>query len=164
MGVERNAGDAPVAAADSVGLERTYQEHGPKLWRALVAYTGDRHIADDALAEAFAQAAARGSAVRAPERWVWKVAFRVAARELKQRRRRAVADPPNVVDATDAVDLLLALRQLPPKQRAVLILHYYGGYKAREIAGILGSTAATARVHLSAGRKQLRRLLEVTDE
>jgi RNA polymerase sigma-70 factor, ECF subfamily len=61
------------------------------------------------------------------------------------------------------LELLEALTKLPPRQRAVLVLHYYGGYKAREIAPIVGSTAATVRVHLSAGRKRLRELLEVDD-
>jgi RNA polymerase sigma-70 factor (ECF subfamily) len=162
--VERNATGAQVTAAESGGLGRTYEEQGPKLWRALVAYTGDRHVADDALGEAFAQAAARGPALRVPERWVWTAAFRIAAGELKQRRLRQVPDRSEGVDPSEAVELLLALRQLPPKQRAALVLHYYGGYKAREIAGILGSTATTVRVHLSAGRKQLRKLLEVTDD
>ena len=61
-------------------------------------------------------------------------------------------------------ELLVTLRLLPPRQRAALILHYYGGYKAREIADILGSTAATVRVHLSQGRRRLRRLLEEDDD
>jgi RNA polymerase sigma-70 factor (ECF subfamily) len=68
------------------------------------------------------------------------------------------------VDATEAVDLLAALGKLPPRQRAALVLHYYGGYKAREVAQIVGSTASTVRVHLSAGRRRLRHLLEVDDE
>jgi RNA polymerase sigma-70 factor, ECF subfamily len=56
-----------------------------------------------------------------------------------------------------------ALAKLPLKQRFGLVLHYYGGYKAREIAQIVGSTAATVRVHLSAGRRRLRAPLEVDD-
>jgi RNA polymerase sigma factor (sigma-70 family) len=60
-------------------------------------------------------------------------------------------------------ELLSTLCLLPPRQRAVLILHYYAGYRAREIADILGSTSATVRVHLSQGRRRLRRLLEEGD-
>ena len=67
-------------------------------------------------------------------------------------------------DSEQAVELIEALRKLPPKQRAALVLHYYGGYRTREIAGILGSSAATVRVHLSAGRKRLRQLLETDDD
>jgi RNA polymerase sigma factor (sigma-70 family) len=157
--------DASVTAADLEGLEQVYRQHSAKLWRALVAYTGDREIADDALAEAFAQAIGRGSALRSPERWVWIAAFRIAAGELKTRGQRAGNhEPPASAEASEALELVEALTRLPPKQRAVLVLHYYGDYKSREIAQIVGSTAATVRVHLSAGRKRLRALLEVADD
>ena len=58
------------ASADPVDLERLYREDGPKLQRAVFLFTGDRDIADDAVAEAFAQALARGSGVESPSRWV----------------------------------------------------------------------------------------------
>jgi RNA polymerase sigma-70 factor, ECF subfamily len=157
--------DASVTAADLKGLEQVYREQSAKLWRALVAYTGDRAVADDALAEAFAQAIGRGGALRAPERWVWIAAFRIAAGELKTQEQRARRhEPPVPAEASETVELLDALTRLPPKQRAALVLHYYGGYKSREIAQIVGSTAPTVRVHLSAGRKRLRALLEVDDD
>jgi len=99
--------------------------------------------------------------VRSPARWIWRAAFRIAAGELKERRTQGSPlpiDPPAVPQPTG--ELLSTLRLLPPRQRAALVLHYYAGYKAREIADILGSTAATVRVHLSQGRRRLRRLLE----
>jgi RNA polymerase sigma-70 factor (ECF subfamily) len=157
--------DAVVADADRERLEDVYREHGPKLWRALMAYAGDRDVADEALSEAFAQAAARGSALRFPERWAWTAAFRIAAGLLKSRRAGdPSAEPASEADATETVELLATLAKLPPRQRAALVLHYYGGYRTREIAQILGSTAATVRVHLSAGRRRLRTLLEVDDD
>jgi RNA polymerase sigma-70 factor, ECF subfamily len=157
--------DAVVADADRQRLEDVYREHGPKIWRALMAYAGDRDVADEALSEAFAQAAARGSALRSPERWVWTAAFRIAAGLLKSRRAGdPSAKPATEADATETVELLATLAKLPPRQRAALVLHYYGGYRTREIAQILGSTAATVRVHLSAGRRRLRILLEVDDD
>ena len=55
------------------------------MWRALTAYSGSRDVAEDAVAEAFAQAVARGDSLRSPERWVWKAAYRIAAGELKRR-------------------------------------------------------------------------------
>ena len=146
-------------------LESIYVEQAGRLWRALYAYAGDREVASDALAEAFAQFLRREPAIRAPVRWIWRAAFRIAAGELKDRRMRAPDLP--VIAATvsqPTEELLVTLRLLPPRQRAALILHYYGGYKAREIADILGSTAATVRVHLSQGRRRLRRLLEEDDD
>jgi DNA-directed RNA polymerase specialized sigma24 family protein len=76
-------------SADVAGLEQVYEEHGGKLWRALFLYTGDREIASDGLAEAFAQALRRGDELRSPERWVWRSAFRIAAGELSRRRRES---------------------------------------------------------------------------
>jgi RNA polymerase sigma-70 factor (ECF subfamily) len=61
-------------------------------------------------------------------------------------------------------DLIRALAVLSPKQRAAAILHYYLGYSTREIAEILSSSPAAVRVHLSQGRKRLRRAMETDDD
>ena len=68
-------------------LERIYREHGDRLWWAVLAFSGDREVASDAVAEAFAQALRRGEGLRDPLAWIWRVAFRVAAGELKRRRQ-----------------------------------------------------------------------------
>ncbi len=68
-------------------LESLFEAEGKRIWRALVAYTGDPEMASDAMAEAFAQALARGDELRSPGGWVWTVAFRLAAGELKKRGR-----------------------------------------------------------------------------
>jgi RNA polymerase sigma factor (sigma-70 family) len=57
-------------------------------------------------------------------------------------------------------DLVVALASLTANQRAALVLRHYAGYPTREVAAILGCSAATVRVHLSQGRRRLRRLLE----
>jgi RNA polymerase sigma-70 factor, ECF subfamily len=152
--------DATVSRRAESDLERLFEAEAKRIWRALVAYTGDREVADDAMAEAFAQALARGDELRSPQRWVWRSAFRIAAGELKRRGRDLpmiesgyeMPDPP--------LDLIGALAKLSPRQRAALILRHYAGYSTRETAQILGSTAATVRVHLSQGRRRLRRLME----
>jgi DNA-directed RNA polymerase specialized sigma24 family protein len=51
------------------GLEQLYRDGGALLWRALVAFSGDREVASDAVAEAFAQAIGRESQLRDPQRW-----------------------------------------------------------------------------------------------
>src|SRR5919106_1682169 len=77
---------APADEQVAGSLERVYREHGARLWRAVLMYSGDREVASDAVAEAFAQALHRGSEIRAGERWVWRAAFRIAAGQLKLRR------------------------------------------------------------------------------
>ena len=135
------------------GLERLYREDGARLWRALVAFSGDREVASDAVAEAFAQAIGRGDDLRDPQRWV------------KDRRRfQAQVFDPGYEMAEPPARLVAGLARLSPNQRAALVLHYYAGYPTKEIAGIIGSSAATVRVHLSQGRKRLRRILEEHDD
>ena len=150
---------------DAGVIERLYREHGGRLWRAVLAYSGSRQIADDAVSEAFAQALASTATVRDPMAWVWRVAFRTATRELRDRRRHTDAGPDLGYEHPDGVDdLLTALRTLSPNQRGAIVLHHYIGYPVREVASILGSTPASVRVHLSVGRTRLRALLEETDD
>ena len=153
---------------ESVDLERVYRAEGPKLQRALLLFAGDRDVADDAVAEAFAQALARGSEIASPARWVWSVAFRIAKGALKERGRRvavADADLDPVLEAPEVpLALLDALATLSPKQRGAVVLFHLGGYSTSEVAEILDSTAAAVTVHLSVGRKRLRGLLEEHDD
>jgi RNA polymerase sigma-70 factor (ECF subfamily) len=145
-------------------LETVYRVEGPRLWRALLAYAADPDLASDALAEAFAQAIARGEAIRDPAAWVWRVAFRVAAGDLKERRRHEelVVEPSYELPESLAY-VFDALRKLSPNQRLAVVLHDYADRTTDEIAAVLGATRATVHVHLSQGRRRLRRLLEDDD-
>ena len=143
-------------------LEVTYREEAPRLWRAVLAYAGDRELADDAVAETFAQALARGTGIRDVRPWVWRTAFRIASGELKGRRRLPSTPTPSrsYEISDDHLHLASALSRLSPKQRAVLVLHYYADRPTKQIATILGMSAATVRVHLTQGRRRLRSILE----
>jgi len=156
------------ARTDPVDLEQVYREDGPKLQRALLLFAGDRDVAEDAVAEAFAQALVRGPELHDAKRWVWRVAFRIAAGALKQRRTELARPHVAVEPVTDAPDvpvaLMAALAQLTPKQRGAVVLFHLGGYPTRDVARILGSTAPAVTVHLSVGRKRLRDLLEDRDD
>jgi RNA polymerase sigma factor (sigma-70 family) len=155
---------APVSVDADQDFEDLYREHADRLWRAVFAFAGDREVASDAVGEAFAQCLARGSAVRTPGRWVWRAAFRIAAGELKERRVRNVPLDDRAADMDPgSAEFLSVLTGLSPRQRACLVLRYYGGYRPVDIGRILGSSAATVRVHLSQGRRRLRRLLEDED-
>ena len=154
-----------VAVTAQEAADRAFREHGPKLWRSLLAFTGDPDLASDAMAEAYAQLLARGTAVEAHERWVWRAAFRIAAGELKDRRRRTadVAVVETYEMPEPALDLVRALRHLSPNQRAVAVLRLYVDLPTREVARILGIGQATVRVHLSQARRRLRTVLEEAD-
>jgi RNA polymerase sigma-70 factor, ECF subfamily len=145
-------------------LEHVYREHGDRIWRAVLLASGSREVADDAVAEAFAQALRRGRALRDPAAWVWRAAFRIAAGELKERGRMTTFGAEPVTGMPEPfIDLWRALAQLPLKQRASVVLADYAGWSHREIAKALGSTASAVGVHVHRARKRLRDLLEDDD-
>jgi RNA polymerase sigma-70 factor, ECF subfamily len=146
-------------------IERLYRERGDRIWRGLLAFSGDPEIASDAVAEAFAQVLRRGDEVRNPERWVWRAAFRIAAGELKERRRSEVLGTAGSYEMEEpARDLIVALGALSERQRASVVLHDAAGYPSKEVARIIGSTEVAVRVHLVRGRRRLRELLQEDDD
>ncbi len=126
-----------------------------------MSFAGDRTIADEAVAEAFAQLLRRGDSVRNPAAWVWRAAFRIAAGESQRRTRESGRLPTGSYELPDPLpELIAALRSLPPTQRAVIVLHDYADRPTTEIAKTLGIARSTVRVHLSQARRRLRRMLE----
>lgn len=134
------------------------------MWRAVLGFAGDREIASDAVAEAFAQALRRGDALRSPIAWIWRTAFRVAAGELKLRRSQPTAVVEGAYElGADSSELVGALSRLPKRLRAAVVLHHIADYPVREVAQVLGSSEAAVRMRLTRGRRRLRELLEERD-
>jgi len=146
-------------------IERLYREQGGSMWSAILGYSADPEIANDAVAEAFAQLLRRGTEVRDPERWAWRAAFRIAAGELKNRRRDDGPIPERSYEIEPgSVELLRALATLSERQRTAAVLHYIADRPVAEVASILGTTSGTVKVHLSRARHRLREELGGNDE
>jgi RNA polymerase sigma factor (sigma-70 family) len=131
----------------------------------------DRQRAEDAAQEAFIQLLAHWKKVsryERPEAWVRRVAIRIASRSARRERLRPglerSADPPASIARQD-VDLLNAIKQLPPQQRAAVALFYFEDRPLPEVAHILGCSHSAAKVHVFNARKRLSELLgeEVVD-
>jgi RNA polymerase sigma-70 factor, ECF subfamily len=145
-----------------------WRESGATLWRSVYAYAGgQREVADDAVAEAFARAMTRDAEVRDPLAYLYRIAFRVASAELARRKReeadvpeQAIADP----SQNGLSDLFGALRHLPPAQRAAVYLHYRADLPVKEVAHLTGMSSAAVKVHLMRGRRRLRELLGAEDD
>jgi RNA polymerase sigma factor (sigma-70 family) len=103
--------------------------------------------------------------IRAPVPWLFRTAFRVAAAELKRGSLDSLPDDHSREDE-QPVELIDALRAIPPGQRAVLFLHYYADLPVKEVARLQGTTSAAVKVRLVRARRRLRELLteEVHDE
>jgi RNA polymerase sigma-70 factor (ECF subfamily) len=155
----------PAGVSRTDRIERLYRERGDRIWRGLLAFAGDPEVASDAVAEAFAQVLRRGDEVRDPERWIWRAAFRIAAGELKQRRRSEAFVAEGSYEMEEpARDLVVALGALSERQRVSVVLHDAAGYPSKEVARIIGSTEVAVRVHLMRGRRRLRELLKEGDD
>ena len=143
-------------------IERLYRESAPQLWRSIYGFAGGRrHLAEDAVAEAFARAIERRNEIRDPLAWIYRTAFRIASRELQQERRGRPPSPDPVpgIDPADVQDVLSALWTLSPNQRAAVVLHDQEGFTAPEVGRLIGISAATVRVHLFRARRRLREVL-----
>ena len=153
-------------------VHAVYVASHARLWRAVLAFSGSADVADDAVAEAFAQVLRRGAAVLDVEAWVWRSAFAIARGELARRSRdRDSAGDERVERADDeagsmpepAIDLVRALQALPPADRELLVLCHAGGWTPTEIAAITGQPASTVRVRLHRANRRARRLLSEED-
>ncbi len=132
----------------------------------------DRPTAEDCAQETFERAFRNWAGWKpdAPvEAWLHRIAINVAISDRRhQRIRQPVeiirrlgrpAPAPNPSDVAERSDLFRALRKLPPKQAAALVLRHYHGYSNREIAAALRVPEPTIASRLAAARKQLQGLL-----
>ncbi|MFF5232473.1 SigE family RNA polymerase sigma factor [Dactylosporangium sp. NPDC000521] len=135
--------------------------------------TGDRHAAEDLVQNALAKAFARWRRIDEPEPYLRRMIYNEFASGWRSRRRQAevtVAEPPDRagtrhLDSDTALRLLLrdALRALPPRQRAVLILRYFEDMSVEETAAILSCRAGTVASQASRGLAKLRELVPQLD-
>ncbi len=140
------------------GLDRLLAERGDHLLRAAIALTGSRRLLRN------------WRRVEDPEGYLRRALYNLAAdgwRRTGAWRRKvpllnslpdggAGADPVTTVDLRDA--LVRALRQLPARQRTVLVLHYWEQLTHTETAELLGWPEGTVRSAASRGLSRLREL------
>ncbi|HSB90674.1 MAG TPA: sigma-70 family RNA polymerase sigma factor [Anaerolineales bacterium] len=146
------------------------------LWRLL----RDPSAAEDCLQDAFLQAAAsaaKGERIHHPRAWLYAVATNAAnsyGRRLARGREREQAmdsDLPDhasgVPEAAERRERLRrvdeAVRRLPAKQRAALVMRKYQELSYPEIGVALGCSAASARANVYQALRRLRTWLEEVD-
>jgi len=76
------------------------------------------------------------------------------------RRLGRPAHPTDPADEATRTDLLAALRSLPPKLAAAIVLRHYHGYNNREIAAALGVSERTIGTRLRQAGERLRAVIE----
>ncbi len=122
--------------------------------------------AEDAVSTAMLTACQRAAQLSDPDKytaWLMRILVRGCYDILRKRRRESPEGDPAAFDRpilmTPETTVWDAILTLPEPYRSILILHYYEGFKAREIAGILGMPLGTVLVRLSRGRTQLKESL-----
>jgi RNA polymerase sigma-70 factor (ECF subfamily) len=151
---------------------------------ALHCCEGDRAEAEDVLQTAYLKVLdgrARFDGRSSFVTWLFAVVRRTAADERRRRilrfhrsepLRDDVAASPSI--ATESLEsderreaLVRALRELPRRQREVLLLVFYHERTVEEAAAVLAIGLGSARTHYARGKQRLRELLqgsEVTHE
>ncbi|SCG39719.1 RNA polymerase sigma-70 factor, sigma-E family [Micromonospora echinaurantiaca] len=158
---------------DRALLAEFVASRAPVLVRVAYLLTGDRSSAEDLFQTALAKTIPKWRSIRHsdPEGYLRAVMYREQVswwRRLRRRRDVPIsADDLVVCDPSAGTDLRLAfraaLRQLPPTQRAVVVLRYYEDLPEAEVAELLGCSVGTVRSRTHRAITRLRQLLPHTE-
>jgi RNA polymerase sigma-70 factor (sigma-E family) len=163
---------------EDTAVERLLAERGQHLMRAAVALTGSRTDGEDLLQAALERLLHNWRRVDTDlEGYLRRTLYNLAADGWRRRgrwrgrlaefRSQARAAGPGsedvaVVDLRDA--LVRLLQQLPPRQRAVVVLRYWEQRTEAETAALLGCTEGTVKSAAARGLRRLRELAEPGQE
>jgi RNA polymerase sigma-70 factor (ECF subfamily) len=143
----------------------------PLVYRAALAFCGDRELAADASQEAFIRAYERWNRL-GKEPWAggWttttalnlckrsgRKAVRRRALEMAERNQHAVSE------GEDWYSVHQALGRLPPRQRQVIVLHYFCDFSIAEVAELTHISEGTVKAHLFRARRALGEDLATTE-
>lgn len=156
-------------------FDRLYRVAYPRVYRTLAAILSDPQAAEDCAQDAFVQAFQAWKRWRpdAPaEAWVHRIAVNRAISYRRSAKLRSVGEvirrlgrPAAGEDPAEQAtrpDLLTALRALPPKLAAAIVLRHYHGYNNREIAAALGVSERTVGSRLLQAGERLRAALDTS--
>ena len=159
--------DADVAAL----MDEYIRSRGDRLVRTAYLLTGDRQICDDLVQTTLASVLVSWRRIRdVSDLDAYVYTALVNARARWWRRRSRVEQATESVPEQPAVDengrydgreeMVAALRTLPPRQRAVLVLRFYEDLTEAQTATILGCSVGTVKSQAARGLQKLRRALD----
>ena len=163
---------APGWDADAA-VDELYAAHYRGLVRLSVLLVRDVETAEEVVQDAFVAMHGRWRTLRDPDKGLAYLRQAVVNRSRSVLRHRGVQarhtpsvvpDLPGADDSAVASErrgqVLDALRELPTRQREVLVLRYYLDLSEAEIADALGISRGAVKSHASRGATALRHLLE----
>ncbi len=149
-------------------LKEICQKYGDRLYAAAFNICRQCEDAEDAVQEGLIRLYRCDAEFESEEHlkaWLFKVTVNVAKsmrRSFWNRNRTSYEDYMDSLVFEEPSDrtLMDAILRLPEKYRIVVHLHYYEGYKTREIAEILKLSENTVKTRLLNSRKILKKELE----
>ena len=156
-----------MAEADDASFEDYVRASGPRLKRLAFLLCGDLDQAEDLLQSAYARTLPHWNRVRdyeAPDAYLRKVmvSLRTSWWRRSRGRERSVAELPEQptgpgIDAVvESQTLLAALRALPERQRAAVVLRHWCDLSEAETARTMGCSVGTVKSNTSRGLAGLR--------
>lgn len=147
-------------AEHAATLEHLYQVEYVGMVRLAFTLVGNNAEAEDLVQDSFVEVSRRLAEIRKPGAYLRSAVVSRCKSALRRRRVMAMHSPEAPAGlASDAGELWDVLDRLPEDQRIAVVLRYYGGYRASEIAKITDTPAATVRSHLRRGLTALRKEL-----
>jgi RNA polymerase sigma-70 factor (sigma-E family) len=171
-----DAGGA-VNASDRTQFEEFMASRWPGLVRLAFGLTGDRWLAEDLAQTALASAYAawwRISRTDDPDAYVCRILINASKSRFRRHRLSeqpsepgdlpdpAVADP--AADVGERSALLTALAELPPRQRAVVVLRYVEDMTDAQVGALLGCSPSTVRSQAARALAKLRASERLAEE
>jgi RNA polymerase sigma-70 factor (sigma-E family) len=142
-----------------------------ELLRTAYLLTGSPHAAEDLVQTCLLRAIGRWDRIADPLAYLRRAMINERVGRWRRLRRELLrADPPDlaVPDATvpvaERAAVLAALRGLPTRMRAVLVLRYWEDLSEAETADLLGCSVGTVKSQASRGLAKLRTVLEPAAE
>ncbi|MDX6485222.1 MAG: hypothetical protein QOF43_375 [Gaiellaceae bacterium] len=141
-------------------FETFYEAHRDEVFRFLSRRLG-REGAEDAFQETFLRALRAYPRLEHPDHlraWVFTIASRIVVDLARKQRPTGALPELGAEDGLPAFEDLAPLTaDLPPKERAAVVLRYGYDLGYDEIGAALGSTESAARQAASAGVRRLRK-------
>ncbi|HEY0181031.1 MAG TPA: sigma-70 family RNA polymerase sigma factor [Dokdonella sp.] len=159
-------------AGDVRAFEALYRRHAARVHGAVWRLSGMNEArAQELTQEAFVRAWQKLGSFRfesAFSTWLHRLAVNVALMDLRSRdpedaldddALEAAGEPVTPFCAGERADLERAVAKLPPRARAVLVLHDVEGWKHEEIGRELGMAVGSSKAQLHRARGLLRAML-----
>lgn len=145
-------------------IENAVNRYSDTVFRVAFQYTRDRSDAEDIVQEVFMRLFKRSPITdeNGLKAWLIRVAINKGKDFIRaqKRRREAVFNCVSPIRPDSHGEVFDALAQLPEQDRNALYLHYYEGYTAREIAGIIGGSERAVTKRICRAREKLKNYLE----